>query len=196
MDRAYGQLIGVDAKRVSTSSDGMSIALAGRSLELIDTPGHARHHHCIWDESSRLWFSGDTFGSSCRDFDVDGRPWAVPITPPTQFDPDSLKKSMQRLLTRQPAGVCITHYGRVDDLDRLHRLLVEQIDAMVAIGLRWADTPERYPQLKRELAALYRASLDHQGVADLDAALQLLTVDVELNAQGLAQWVDRQRTAQ
>jgi glyoxylase-like metal-dependent hydrolase (beta-lactamase superfamily II) len=32
------------------------------SAAFIDTPGHAKHHHCIWDEATRGWFTGDTFG--------------------------------------------------------------------------------------------------------------------------------------
>ena len=41
-------------------------------LTFIDTPGHARHHFCIFDEKSRSFFTGDTFGVSYREFDVDG----------------------------------------------------------------------------------------------------------------------------
>ena len=71
MDRAYGHLVPVPAERVVSSAEGMTVELAGRPLTLIDTPGHARHHHCIWDESTRGWFTGDTFGLSYREFDIE-----------------------------------------------------------------------------------------------------------------------------
>ena len=54
--RDYGELVPVPAERVVTTSDGMVIELGGRPLRFMDTPGHARHHHCIWDEASRGWF--------------------------------------------------------------------------------------------------------------------------------------------
>jgi NAD(P)-dependent dehydrogenase (short-subunit alcohol dehydrogenase family) len=98
MDRSYGALVPVPAARVRISGDGMAITLAGRALRLIDTPGHARHHHCVWDERSRGWFTGDTFGLSYREFDTDAGPWIVPTSTPVQFDPEALARSIVRLL--------------------------------------------------------------------------------------------------
>ena len=63
MDRAYGRLEPVPAERVRVTADGETIALAGRPLVFAHTPGHALHHHCIWDaRSSGGWFTGDNFG--------------------------------------------------------------------------------------------------------------------------------------
>ena len=100
MDRAYGQLRGVAADRVVSSSDGMTVELAGRPLTLLDTPGHARHHHCIWDEATRGWFTGDTFGLSYREFDTAQGAWIMPTSTPVQFEPDALANSVQRLMAR------------------------------------------------------------------------------------------------
>src|SRR5512144_1116715 len=64
MARSYGVPVGVDPARTVTTTDGMTLTLGNRVLEFIDTPGHARHHHCVWDERARTWFTGDTFGLS------------------------------------------------------------------------------------------------------------------------------------
>ena len=53
--RDYGELRPVPAGRVVTPEDGTVLELAGRPLRFADTPGHARHHHCLWDERSRGW---------------------------------------------------------------------------------------------------------------------------------------------
>ena len=81
MARSYGKLFAVPAERVVSPVDGETLALAGRPLHFIDTPGHARHHHCIWDERSRGMFTGDTFGLSYREFDVGGRPASSRVSP-------------------------------------------------------------------------------------------------------------------
>src|SRR6218665_2062654 len=47
MQRSYGHLVGVPAERIAASHDGQTLSLAGRELLLLDTPGHARHHHCV-----------------------------------------------------------------------------------------------------------------------------------------------------
>lgn len=193
MDRSYGTLVPVPAERVRESHDGMAIELAGRPLELIDTPGHARHHHCIWDATSRGWFTGDTFGLSYREFDTAQGAWLLPTSTPVQFEPDALRASVQRLLARDPQCMYLTHYGRVAGVPRLAALLLEQVDAMVALGQRLADAPGRHEQLKQGLLALYLDRLAVHGFHDGDRAAALLAMDVELNAQGLAIWLDKNR---
>ena len=51
IERSYGTLVPVDKARIVTTQDGMTIELAGRPLRFLHTPGHAMHHHCIWDLS-------------------------------------------------------------------------------------------------------------------------------------------------
>ena len=119
--RSYGEVPGVPAERVISTADGMTLELAGRPLLFIDTPGHARHHHCIWDAKSRSWFTGDTFGVSYREFDVDGRAWSLPAATPVQFDPDALRTSIERLLSFDPQRVYVTHYGGIPEPPRIAR---------------------------------------------------------------------------
>ena len=191
MQRAYGTLLGVDAARVRATSDGLMVGLAGRPLRFIDTPGHARHHHCIWDERTRGWFTGDTFGLSYRDFDTAHGAWLLPTSTPVQFDPPALRHSVQRLLQAEPQCMYLTHFGRVGDVQRLAGLLLEQLDEMVALGLRLREAPDRHEALKAAMRELYACRLQQHGVEDVTAGLALLALDVELNAQGLAVWLDR-----
>jgi glyoxylase-like metal-dependent hydrolase (beta-lactamase superfamily II) len=193
MDRSYGTLVGVERERVIETHDGMVLELAGRPLVFIDTPGHARHHHCVWDAASRGWFTGDTFGLSYREFDdARGRPWVLPTSTPVQFDPAALRTSVERLLSFEPAWMYVTHYGRVGDVARLAGTLLGLVDAMVEIARRVRDAPDRHEALERELRVLYRESAQAHG-ARLDAARidELLALDVELNAQGIGIWLDR-----
>ncbi len=195
MARTYGTPVAVDAARVQLSHDGMDLRLGPeRVLHFIDTPGHARHHHCIWDATTRGWFSGDTFGSSYREFDHPANgAWILPNTVPSQFEPVALRASVQRLLSSEPACMYVTHYGRVVDVPRLAARMLAVLDAMVAIGRRCNAATDRHAVLKRELAALYAASLAEHGVEPVPATLGLLAMDIELNAQGMALWLDRER---
>lgn len=192
MDRSYGQLVGVDAARVQTSEDGMRVPLGGRVLELIDTPGHALHHHCIWDPVSRGWFTGDTFGLSYRELDVDGRPWIFPTSTPVQFQPDALRQSVERLLARHPERVYLTHYGSLGDVASLGAQQLQVLDEVVALGLALRNDADRHRALCEGLRDIYHRSLRRHGCnlpgEAIDAALAL---DIELNAQGMAVWLDR-----
>ncbi len=193
MDRDYGQLVPVAVERVQPTEDGQTIELAGRPLVFIDTPGHARHHHCIWDARSAGWFTGDTFGLSYRELDTAAGPFVLPTSTPVQFEPGPLRASIARLLARQPQTMYLTHFGAVGDVARLGNLLLAQIDAMVVLGESLRGAPQRHEALKSGLAALARGQLQRHGVRDSDAALAVLALDIELNAQGLATWLDRDK---
>jgi len=191
MARNYGTLQPVPAGRVVAVEDGAVVALAGRPLRFIDTPGHARHHQCIWDEHTRAWFTGDTFGLGYPEFHSAQGDWVLPTTTPVQFEPEALHRSIDRLLEARPEAMYLTHYGRVRDVARLGALLHEQIDAMVALARGCQAAPDRHQVLKRGLQALLRTRLQAHGVDDLDGCIDGLALDIELNAQGLGIWLDR-----
>ncbi len=199
MQRSYGDLQPVPAERAQASHDEQTIELAGRPLLLIDTPGHARHHHCIWDAQSRGWFTGDTFGLSYREFDTAQGEWLLPTSTPVQFDPQALRASVQRLMSFDPQAMYLTHFGRIgfdrQDLPRLAALLLAQVDEMVALGLSLQHAPERHRQLMDGLRAIYlRSLLSHGCQLAPEQQAELLSMDIELNAQGLAVWLDKPET--
>jgi glyoxylase-like metal-dependent hydrolase (beta-lactamase superfamily II) len=193
IERSYGQIVGVDAARVVTTHDGMRLSLAGRELLFFDTPGHARHHHCIWDERSRGFFTGDTFGLSYREFDTAQGPWLLPTTTPVQFEPEALRASVDRLLAQQPQSLYLTHFGQVTDVPRLGAMFMEQLDQMVALGRRLRQHPDRHAALRRGLLEQYLERTTRNGCALAAHQVEsLLAMDTELNAQGMAIWLDKE----
>ena len=195
MERSYGTLVSVAADRVLKTADGMTLELAGRPLLFLDTPGHAMHHHCIWDERSRSFFTGDTFGLSYREFDTARGAWIMPTTTPVQFQPEALRRSIERMLAFSPQRLLLTHYGPVEDVPRLAALFLAQLDEMVALARSLAKAPDRHEALKQGLAAIHLKSLRAHGVTLTDERIrELLALDFELNAQGIGIWLDRTGT--
>jgi glyoxylase-like metal-dependent hydrolase (beta-lactamase superfamily II) len=192
--RSYGQIVPVPVDRVVIAADGHRVDLGRRELLCIDTPGHARHHHCIWDERSRCWFTGDTFGLSYRELDSARGAFILPTSTPVQFEPEALKASIARLLSFKPEGMYLTHYGRVGDVEKLGGDLREQIDAMVAIGRSCDESPDRHRSMVAALTALYLERARAHGCPLDDAGVErVLHMDIELNAQGLGSWLDRDK---
>ncbi len=192
MARSYGSIVPVPAERVEVSHDGQTIELAGRPLVIADTPGHARHHHCIWDEATRGWFTGDTFGLSYREFDSPRGAWIMPTATPVQFEPELLQATVDRLLVADPACIYLTHYGRVTDVARLGALFTGLLQELVALGRAERASPYRHEALKAGQLALFTRSLAAHGCTPgPDEIARLLALDLELNAQGMAIWLDR-----
>ncbi|MDP9045406.1 MAG: MBL fold metallo-hydrolase [Pseudomonadota bacterium] len=191
--RTYGDVQGVPPDRVLRTEDAMVLTLGGRPLKFLDTPGHARHHHCIWDERSGGFFTGDTFGLSYRELDTAEGAWIMPTTTPVQFEPEALRLSIARLLAHAPDCMYLTHYGRVTGVPRLADILLTQLDAMVALALGTPpDVPDRHRALVDGLFRIHSGSLRAHGSSLSESRVaDLLELDVELNAQGIGVWLDR-----
>jgi glyoxylase-like metal-dependent hydrolase (beta-lactamase superfamily II) len=192
----YGELPPIPAERVINVEDGHRLHLGSREFEFIHTPGHASHHYCIVDQKGGVIFSGDTFGMSYRELDTDQGAFIMPITTPSQFDPDAAHKSIDRLLSYAPRGIYLTHYSRVEGLQKLAADLHEQLDGYVAIAQRHANAEQRTEKMVNDLYTYIAARLDRHGVRKDDAFRRaLLDGDIKLNVQGLEVWLDQLASA-
>nr|WP_211163908.1 MBL fold metallo-hydrolase [Parazoarcus communis] len=190
--RLYGRLAPVEAGRIVPATEGLELPLGQRRLRVLDTPGHARHHITLWDPVARACFTGDVFGVSYRDLDVDGRAFIYPTTTPSQFDPHAMHQSIDRLLALEPDAMYLTHYSRVTEVERLAADLHRLVDTQVAVAqAARGDGVARHVEILAGLEQIVREETARQQWAlDEDRALELMRLDLELNAQGLGVWLD------
>lgn len=190
--RVYGEIHPIAAERIIEAPDNTLIELNGRPLQLLDTPGHARHHYCIHDTRSKSIFTGDTFGVSYREFDVDGLEFVFPTTSPVQFDPEAAHASIDRLMALHPEQAFLTHYGRISHLSQHASQMHVLIDAFINIVQQTTEIQDRQPVIVKALQDLLLKQLAaHRCTLSRDAALSLLQTDIKLNAQGLEIWLEQ-----
>ncbi len=188
----FGELIAVPEQRVIEAPDGYTVDLNGRQLLCLDTPGHARHHYCVYDEQSNGIFTGDTFGLSYREFDNHNGQFILVPSTPVQFDPDAWHQTIDRLMSYAPQYMYLTHFGRIDDLPRMAEKLHQGLDAYVELCAS-VNKENRYQQLKDGLLAIYLQQLQqHECALPLEQQRELLSMDLDINAQGLEVWMERQ----
>ncbi len=193
-EQLYGRIVPIPAARLVIAEDGSELALAARRFRFVHTPGHALHHLVIHDPEAGAVFSGDSFGVSYRELDVDGRPFVLPATTPTQFDPDQLAATFDRVLGCAPEAVFLTHYSRVGDIARLGADLHAGIREYVASARRRAGDPDPLAAITADLRAWHWARLDEHGFKGGDAERDaLLADDLRLNAAGVVSWMSRRR---
>ncbi len=191
--RVYGEIHPIDADRIIEAPDEFRMKLNGRPLMFLDTPGHARHHYSIYDERSNAFFTGDTFGVSYRDFDVDGMEFIFPTTTPVQFDPVAAHASIDRIMSYDPQHVFLTHYGRVGHLSQHAESMHSLIDCFVEIAERAnKDNADRYTTISTAIQALLLNRLAQHGCQlTPEEVCDLLSSDIKLNTQGLEHWLDQ-----
>jgi len=179
----YGAVVAVDPERMRTLEDGETVDLGRRRLQFRHTEGHARHHFCVWDETSGGWFSGDMFGLCYPWFRFAGGDFVMPSTTPTQFDPDAFLHSLDLLAQYRPRRIYLTHYGALrytaDKAQQLAEQVADYRDLALGASADLASALEDY-SLRRIRA--------FDSITPEQELRHLLQFDVSLNAQGLAHW--------
>jgi len=184
----YGEIIPVDKDRVDVANDLDRFYLESRELLFIDTPGHASHHFCIYDDQSQGVFSGDTFGLAYPPVKHHPR-GLIPTSSPVQFNPDTMLSSIDRLLSYQPKWMYLTHYGAIDrPAERsvgLKQWISEYVELCERLEPRDSDAEQK---LESEMRKMIFSKLSDDDSLDQDKLAYLLNTDIKLNSQGLAIW--------
>lgn len=107
LDTLFGPMKAVPEDRLMAVDPGDVLDLGGgRSLEIIQATGHARHHMAIQDSESGVIFVGDSMGVYVPEADV-----LRPATPPPDFDLELALETLERYREREPSALYLTHFG-------------------------------------------------------------------------------------
>jgi glyoxylase-like metal-dependent hydrolase (beta-lactamase superfamily II) len=103
----WGPMEPVPAERLLVLDEGAEIPLGnGRFVEVMYTPGHARHHIVFYEAETGACMIGDSVGLAFPHGHL-----VHPNTPPPDFDPHLVAHQMQRIAARQPAFLGFAHFG-------------------------------------------------------------------------------------
>lgn len=186
----YGDIVPIDARRIDVAGDEDSFSFGGREVRALHTEGHARHHYCLHDPQSRGVFTGDSFGISYRDLDTANGEFIFPTTTPPHFEPTEAHKAVDRIMAQDPDKLFLTHYSRVNDVERLATDMHECLDGFVAIARRRQDRDDRQAAMQEDLFEFISERLFAHGYEqDKDTMWSLLQHDMKLNSQGLDAWL-------
>jgi glyoxylase-like metal-dependent hydrolase (beta-lactamase superfamily II) len=184
----YGEIFPIDANRVIQADDNFILDFDGRELSFIDTPGHARHHFCIWDKATKSMFTGDTFGISYRDLDHQDELYILPSTSPVQFDPEALIQSINRIMEFKPERVCLTHFSAIKPTKKVTNKLIESIHFVSNLAIKYADKNDSESIIYKKMMDYFLEGLNEIGFQNNDYAKDRLSLDVLINTQGLIYW--------
>ena len=184
----YGEIFPIDVNRVIQADDNFILDFDGRELRFIDTPGHARHHFCIWDKATKSMFTGDTFGISYRDLDHQDELYILPSTSPVQFDPEALIQSINRIMEFKPERVCLTHFSAIKPTKKATNKLIESIHFVSNLAIKYADKNDSESIIYKKMMDYFLEGLNEIGFQNNDYAKDRLSLDVLINTQGLIYW--------
>jgi glyoxylase-like metal-dependent hydrolase (beta-lactamase superfamily II) len=183
----YGEIRPISEDRIEIADDLATRYLEKRELLFIDSPGHARHHFCIYDAQSRGIFSGDSFGICYPPLKHHAR-GLIPTSSPVQFDPVALKNTIDRLVSYAPEQMYLTHFGALDNPVARATDLKRWIDDYVSLceSIKPVDDLAEQ-QLENAMRNMIFAEISDLGLSDTELR-RVLDTDIKLNSQGLAIW--------
>lgn len=144
MDTLWGAFLPVPSANVNMLQGGERVAVAGTTLRVAYTPGHAKHHVSYLDETTGTAYVGDTGGIR-----VSGDYLLAP-TPPPDIDLAAWRQSLDDIEAWQPVSLFLTHFGVVTGakahLSRFREVLARQAEA-VRESLAAGNTDEERTQV-------------------------------------------------
>lgn len=141
----WGSMTPVPAERLRAVDEGDTIDLGGgRRLEVMYTPGHAKHLMCLVDSDTGGVFVGDAVGITLPHSHL-----VRPTVPPPDIDPDLIVSQLERLKQRGVTSINFAHFGIDEDVE-------DMLDQAIRRVRRWDEIT----------AAAVADGLDVGGVAD------------------------------
>ena len=194
-ERDYGGMVPIQPTRIIEATETLTLRLGSRQIHFWDAPGHALHHVFIIDEGSNAIFTGDTFGISYRELDSPQGAFTFITSSPSQFDPETHRASVTRVMQAKPKAVYLTHYSELRQVEAAGEALLEQIDGYAALASRYRHRDQgRAQAIMADLQdLLFNQIKAHGSPVTEDELKTLLALDLRLNADGLVCWLDRVR---
>lgn len=184
----YGTIQPIAAERVKTMEDGETLQFGTRTLRFFHTRGHANHHLVIHDPASNGVFTGDAFGLAYPALQTQGT-FALPSTSPTDYLPDEALAVIDQILELEPERAYLTHFGAHAEVAEIGAQLRADLifarhlfDEAKSSELSGTDL-ERF--CRGKLEDYYATRIESRGLPQ-EETRSFLSLDLELNAQGLA----------
>jgi len=110
----YGSILPVPESRLKVVEDRERLAVGGRELVMLYTPGHAPHHISIFDTKTRGLFCGEALGLI---YSLGYPP--LPAVAPPSFDMELYLNDMERLRALKPKLLFYSHGSVASEPEKL-----------------------------------------------------------------------------
>ncbi len=192
MERLWGGIDPIDRDRIHVLADGDKVDLGGRSLQAMETPGHAFHHHAFLDDATGVCFTGDALGVRLQDVGA-----FRPATPPPEFHLEWAISSIRRIRDSGATSLWPTHFGP-SDTGVSPRSVEEACGDAVAALTRWEkwiragrrDTTE-LDEITKMVTERARASME-ANLSPEQVERMESTTSYRMNTWGYMRYLDKQ----
>ena len=162
------------------------------ALEFSDTPGHANHHLSIYDPVSKGIFTGDTVGIRYEQLIDKEINLFLPSTSPNQFNPNTMKKQIDRMLEMDLNYIYYGHFGMTEKPKDALQQVADWLPVFMAEGEAVFAEQKGHEELARRLLERVKEYLRKQGIQDEHSVYFLIELDMQVSAMGIIDYLLKQ----
>ncbi|CAM4182754.1 beta-lactamase [Bacillus manliponensis] len=193
-DTLFHPILPIPEDRVHVVQDGETLRISEeRILTFYDTPGHAKHHISIHDSVTNGIFTGDTIGIYYRELTKLGVELYLPTTSPTQFQPDAMLASKERIKQMNVDSIYFGHYGASTNVSEVYRQLDYWVPLFMEKGKHVFTKEQNFEAASKELSSLLLQEvadyLTKQNVPADHSIYELLKLDLHIGAMGIIDYL-------
>jgi glyoxylase-like metal-dependent hydrolase (beta-lactamase superfamily II) len=182
MDALWGPMEPIDPARLLILDEGTHIPLGGsRSIEVMYTPGHAKHEVVFVEGETGGAFVGDAVGLAFPHGHM-----VQPVTPPPDFDPTLVETHLRRLAERQPAFLGFAHFGP----DRDPQSSLDQAIERLWHWVRWVESAGDSDDLSERMRQWVLEDYRREGHDEATIARYDKNTFWPMQAAGIRRWLD------
>jgi len=180
----FGAVEPVAPQRIRAVDGGAVIDLGGRTLEVLATPGHAKHHMALVDSATGAVFTGDALGIHPPDGAV-----LRPATPPPDYDLELAVSSIRAIRERaRGSKVLFSHFGPVEEVDRICDLAERRFRSWTEAVGRELERTDDLDEIVRVLERVAQQDTETGSEASLDLQRMETLSSVRMNAMGIMRY--------
>lgn len=196
-DIFFNPILPIQKERICIVKDSDTLQIsANRTLAFYDTPGHAKHHISIHDSLTNGVFTGDTIGIYYRELIELGVELYLPSTSPTQFNPEAMLASKERIKNLKVDYIYFGHYGASANVSEVYTQLenwlsffLEKGEAILAVEKNSVTASKKLASLLFEAVQSY---LIKKGIPkNHEFYKNVLRLEMLINAKGIINYLTR-----
>ncbi|MBU8907322.1 MBL fold metallo-hydrolase [Desertibacillus haloalkaliphilus] len=193
-DKLFEPIVPIPEEKVIIKEDGETLAIGSDcTLRFYNTPGHSDHHFSIYDPVSNGMFTGDTIGIKYDQLSDQRFNLYLPTTSPNQFKPDAMLHSLERIKDMNVERIYFGHFGVSTDVDDVYQQVKEWIPRFVAAGEKATEEGRDYHAIAEDLLAMITDHLKEKHVPDNHPIFEILKLDTEICAMGIADYLAKRQ---
>ncbi|MES0491435.1 MAG: MBL fold metallo-hydrolase [Leptospirales bacterium] len=183
----YGDIEPLEKHRIHRLQEE-PFAIKDLTFDIIYTEGHASHHLSIYEPETKTVFTGDAFGVAYPFLQVPENPFIIPATTPTEFYPEKMRTSIQKIQNTGAKKAMLTHYGPwgniQDGADQLN-LALNEIEKIIAEG-RSLSPDDYFEHVRQRFSCFIYKQIEKRQIQLKENEKRILEFDLKMNAMGIS----------